>query len=82
MTLAQMSQAGSFLILFVIVLRALAIYRLPKITFLVLWEVAALRLHFSLFAFVSSEYTGGLDHLMNPDSSDGDRRCFLSTGRN
>lgn len=44
MSLAQMSQAGSLLILFIIVLRALAMHRLPKITFWVLWEVAALRL--------------------------------------
>lgn len=44
MSLAQMSQAGSLLILFIIVLRALAIHRLPKITFGVLWEVVALRL--------------------------------------
>ena len=44
MSLAQISQAGSLLILFILVLRALAMHRLPKITFLALWEVVALRL--------------------------------------
>ena len=44
MSLFQMSVAGGVLILFIMVIRALAIHRLPKTTFLVLWMIAALRL--------------------------------------
>ena len=44
MSLFQMSLAGGALILFIVVVRALAIHRLPKTTFLVLWMIAALRL--------------------------------------
>lgn len=44
MSLLQMSVAGGALILFIVVVRALAIHRLPKTTFLVLWMIAALRL--------------------------------------
>ena len=44
MSLFQMSAAGGVLILFIVVVRALAIHRLPKTTFLVLWIIAALRL--------------------------------------
>ena len=44
MSLFQMSVAGGVLILFIVVIRALAIHRLPKTTFLVLWIIAALRL--------------------------------------
>ena len=39
-----MSVAGGVLILFIVVIRALAIHRLPKTTFLALWMIAALRL--------------------------------------
>ena len=44
MSLFQMSVAGGALILCIVVVRALAIHRLPKTTFLVLWVIAALRL--------------------------------------
>ena len=44
MSLFQMSVAGGTLILCIVVVRALAIHRLPKTTFLVLWMIAALRL--------------------------------------
>ena len=44
MSLFQMSVAGGVLILFIVVIRALAIHRLPKTTFLALWMIAALRL--------------------------------------
>ena len=44
MNLFQMSVAGGVLILFIVVIRALAIHRLPKTTFLALWMIAALRL--------------------------------------
>ena len=44
MSLFQMSVAGGVLILFIVVIRALAILRLPKTTFLALWMIAALRL--------------------------------------
>ena len=39
-----MSVAGGVLILFIVVIRAVAIHRLPKTTFFVLWLIAALRL--------------------------------------
>lgn len=44
MSLFQMSVAGGALILCIVVVRALAIHRLPKTTFLVLWMIATLRL--------------------------------------
>ena len=44
MSLFQMSVAGGVLILFIVVIRALAIHRLPKTTFLALWMIATLRL--------------------------------------
>ena len=44
MSLFQMSVAGGVLILLIVVIRALAIHRLPKTTFLALWMIAALRL--------------------------------------
>ena len=40
----RISIAGGVLILFIVVIRALAIHRLPKTTFLALWMIAALRL--------------------------------------
>ena len=43
-----MSVAGGVLILFIVVIRAVAIHRLPKTTFFVLWLIAALRLHLPL----------------------------------
>ena len=58
MSLVQMTLSGGVFILFIVVVRALALYRLPKGAFLALWEMAALRLllpftiplPFSLFA--------------------------------
>lgn len=44
MSLMQMSILGGALILLIVVVRSLALHRLPKAAFLVLWEVAALRL--------------------------------------
>lgn len=44
MSLFHMSVTGGVLILFIVVIRALAIHRLPKTTFLALWMIAALRL--------------------------------------
>lgn len=44
MSLFQMSVSGGILVLFIVVIRALSIHRLPKTTFLVLWIIAALRL--------------------------------------
>ena len=44
MNLVQMSLSGGAFILFITVVRALGLRRLPKGTFLVLWEMAALRL--------------------------------------
>ena len=55
MSLLQMSIAGAVMILAIVVIRALAINRLPKKTFLALWGVALLRLFipFSLPSVVS-----------------------------
>ena len=58
MNLVQMTLSGGAFILFIVVVRALALHRLPKGAFLALWEMAALRLllpftipmPFSLFA--------------------------------
>lgn len=58
MSLVQMTLSGGMFILFIMVVRALALHRLPKGAFLALWEMAALRLllpftiplPFSLFA--------------------------------
>lgn len=58
MSLVQMTLSGGTFILFIVVVRALALHRLPKGAFLALWEMAALRLllpftiplPFSLFA--------------------------------
>ena len=44
MSLPQMSLAGAVMILAIIVIRALAIHRLPKSAFMLLWGVAAARL--------------------------------------
>lgn len=44
MNLIQMSLTGSLLILLIVVLRAAASRRLPKMTFLLLWEIVVLRL--------------------------------------
>lgn len=44
MSLLQMSFSGAILILVITVIRAVAIHRLPKKTFLILWAVAVLRL--------------------------------------
>lgn len=44
MSLFQMSITGGILVLFIVVIRTVAIHRLPKTTFLVLWMIAALRL--------------------------------------
>ena len=44
MSLVQMTLSGGAFILFIVVVRALALHRLPKGAFLALWEMAALRL--------------------------------------
>lgn len=44
MSLIQMTLSGGMFILFIVVVRALALHRLPKRAFLILWEMAALRL--------------------------------------
>jgi len=44
MSLLQMSFAGAVMILAITVIRALAINRLPKKTFLALWGIAVVRL--------------------------------------
>ena len=44
MSLLQMSFSGAVMILAVIIIRALAINRLPKKTFMILWGIVLLRL--------------------------------------
>lgn len=44
MSLLQMGLSGTILILCIVLIRALAIHKLPKTVFLILWEIAALRL--------------------------------------
>lgn len=44
MSLTQMTLSGGVFILFIAVVRALALHHLPKTAFLALWEMAALRL--------------------------------------
>ena len=44
MNLVQMTLSGGVFILFIVVVRALALHRLPKGAFLALWEMAALRM--------------------------------------
>lgn len=44
MSLLQMTLSGGTFVLFIVVIRALALHRLPKAAFLALWEMAALRL--------------------------------------
>ena len=44
MSLVQMTLSGGVFILFIVVVRVLALHRLPKGAFLALWEMAALRL--------------------------------------
>lgn len=44
MNLLEMSFAGSVMVLAILIIRALAINRLPKRTFLILWGIAAARL--------------------------------------
>ncbi|MGL5253545.1 MAG: M56 family metallopeptidase, partial [Brevinema sp.] len=61
MSLMQMSVSGAIMILAVIVIRALAINRLPKKTFIVLWGIVLLRLlvpfklpsQFSVYSFMN-----------------------------
>lgn len=61
MSLFQMSVAGGVLILFIVVIRALAIHRLPKTTFLALWMIAALRLLLSFSIPLTFNIHIGLD---------------------
>ncbi|MCD8380474.1 MAG: hypothetical protein LUC95_09225 [Lachnospiraceae bacterium] len=44
MSLWQMSFSGAVLIAAILIVRAVAVNRLPKVTFLILWEIAILRL--------------------------------------
>lgn len=44
MSLLQMSFAGAVMITAVIIIRALAVNRLPKKTFLILWGIVLMRL--------------------------------------
>lgn len=76
MNLIQMSISGAIMILAVIVIRALAINRLPKKTFLALWGIALLRLlipfsfpsPFSAYSLVNSHIssTQGTTELFFP----------------
>lgn len=44
MTLAEMNFAGTVMIFVIAVIRAIAVNKLPKKTFLLLWEIVMLRL--------------------------------------
>lgn len=44
MSLLEMSFSGAFMIIAIVIVRALAVNRLPKRTFLILWELVLLRL--------------------------------------
>ena len=44
MSLLQMSFSGAVMILTIVVIRALALHKLPKKTFLVLWGIVLVRL--------------------------------------
>lgn len=63
MRLFQMSIAGGALIAFVTVIRVLALYRLPKTTFYVLWMIAALRLLLPLTIPLPLHIPAGIDSL-------------------
>ncbi|WP_366800467.1 hypothetical protein [uncultured Oscillibacter sp.] len=66
MSLLQMSFAGGVMILAITVIRALAINRLPKKTFLALWGIAVVRLllpfsfpsAFSVYSLLGSHVSG------------------------
>lgn len=58
MTLSEMSFAGAVMIIVITVIRAIAINKLPKKTFIILWEVALLRLMMPIsLPSVTSVYT-------------------------
>lgn len=68
MTLLRMNFSGAILILLIIVIRALAINKLPKRTFLLLWEIVIIRLlfpfsipsEFSAFSFIKQCKSGAM----------------------
>lgn len=70
MSLLQMSISGAIMILAVIVIRALAINRLPKKTFIVLWGIVLLRLLVP-FSFPSpfSAYSLVNQHIFTPQDA-------------
>lgn len=63
MSLIQMSISGGVLILFVVVVRALALHRLPKTAFLILWEVSALRLFLPFSIPLPFHISAPMEHL-------------------
>ncbi|MDE7341170.1 MAG: M56 family metallopeptidase [Lachnospiraceae bacterium] len=79
MNLLQMSFSGAVFIIAVMLLRAFAIYKLPKITFPVLWEMVFLRLliPFSIPS-VFSIYTLMNNHIAAPAFSKTGTGSFVS----
>lgn len=83
MSLIQMSISGAALILVTVVIRVVAIDRLPKGTFLALWGIALLRLLlpfpipsplsvYSLFGRITSVLgTAGINYISTPTTVDG-----------
>lgn len=75
MSLLQMSVLGGSFILFVVIVRALAIHRIPKTTFLILWGVVVLRLllpfsissPFSIYTQVEN-FTSYVENMTEDDS--------------
>ena len=61
MSLFQMSVAGGVLILFIVVIRALAIHRLQKTTYLALWMIEDMRLLLPLSIQMNFNIKIGLD---------------------
>lgn len=68
MTLLRMSFSGAILILVIVVIRVLAINKLPKRTFLLLWEIVIIRLlfpfsipsEFSAYSFIKQCKSGAM----------------------
>lgn len=74
MTLVQMSFSGTVLIMAIILIRTLAVHRLPKQTFLILWGLALLRLLVpftipSTFSIYSTVFRNMPDEILSGISS-------------
>lgn len=74
MSLLKLSFTGAILIFVVVVIRAITINRLPKKTFLLLWEIALFRLlvpfsvpsRFSIYSFIGQHTPANLSAIARP----------------